>query len=131
MLKPDEHRPYIAPPHNLKIVDCEVDIQNKKDGKIILETVISKKEDANLFLPTNRNWKIYHSECFHFAIKNRYPKYDKGVIGNNFSTERITGDGNCLFRCISKEACDEECHYNFLRQQCCLFMRIKDIVEQM
>ncbi|XP_065319170.1 uncharacterized protein LOC135927147 [Gordionus sp. m RMFG-2023] len=60
----------------------------------------------------------------------RYPKYDNGVMGDNFSTERIIDDGNCLFRCISKEVCDDECHYDFLRQ-CILFMRIKDIVEQM
>ncbi|CAK9299540.1 unnamed protein product [Gordionus sp. m RMFG-2023] len=129
-LNSEENHMKVAPPHNLKIVDCEVGMQNKKDGEIILDTVISKKEETNLFLPTNRNWKIYHSERFHFAIKKRYPKYDKGVIGNDHSTERIIGDGNCLFRCISKDVCDDECHYNFLRQQCCLFMRSKDIVEQ-
>ncbi|CAK9299359.1 unnamed protein product [Gordionus sp. m RMFG-2023] len=63
--------------------------------------------------------------------KKRYPKNDNGVMGDNFSTERIIGDGNCLFRCINKEVCDDECHYDFLRQQCILFMRSKDIVEQM
>ncbi|CAK9302239.1 unnamed protein product [Gordionus sp. m RMFG-2023] len=127
MVELGSHRENIMPSNpNISAVIDKVGLLIEK-----VETVISKKNDANLFLPTNRIWKIYHSERFHFPIKKRYPKNDNGVMGDNFSTERIIGDGNCLFRCISKEVCDDECHYDFLRQQCILFMRSKDIVEQM
>ncbi|XP_065324797.1 uncharacterized protein LOC135931534 [Gordionus sp. m RMFG-2023] len=132
MVELGSHRENIMPSNpNISAVIDKVGLLIEKDNELTVETVISKKNDANLFLPTNRIWKIYHSERFHFPIKKRYPKNDNGVMGDNFSTERIIGDGNCLFRCISKEVCDDECHYDFLRQQCILFMRSKDIVEQM
>ncbi|CAK9302725.1 unnamed protein product [Gordionus sp. m RMFG-2023] len=123
MLEPDDIRPFGAPPSNLKIVDGEVDKLNRNDDEIILETVVSKKDVKNLFIPTNRNWKIYHSLRYNRDIKKRYPKFKNGIMSENFSTERIIGDGNCLFRCISKEICEDECHYHFLRSECVRFMK--------
>ncbi|XP_065318817.1 uncharacterized protein LOC135926814 [Gordionus sp. m RMFG-2023] len=131
MLEPDDIRPFGAPPSNLKIVDGEVDKLNRNDDEIILETVVSKKDVKNLFIPTNRNWKIYHSLRYNWDIKKRYPKFKNGIMSENFSTERIIGDGNCLFRCISKEICEDECQDHFLRSECVRFMKSKDMAEQM
>ncbi|CAK9296942.1 unnamed protein product [Gordionus sp. m RMFG-2023] len=125
MLEPDDIRPFGAPPSNLKIVDGEVNKLNRNDDEIILETLVSKKDVKNLFIPTNRNWKIYHSLRYNWDIKKRYPKFKNGIMSENFSTERIIGDGNCLFRCISKEICEDECHYHFLRSECVRFMKIQ------
>ncbi|CAK9299914.1 unnamed protein product [Gordionus sp. m RMFG-2023] len=131
MLEPDDIRPFSAPPSNLKIVDGEVDKLKRNDDEIILETVVSKKDVKNLFIPTNRNWKIYHSLRYNWDIKKRYPKFKNGIINENFSTERIIGDSNCLFRCISKDICEDKCHYHFLRSECVRFMKSKDMAEQM
>ncbi|XP_065320463.1 uncharacterized protein LOC135928060 [Gordionus sp. m RMFG-2023] len=130
-LNSEENHMKGAPPSNLKIVDGEVDKLNRNEDEIILETVVSKKDVKNLFIPTNRNWKIYHSLRYNWDIKKRYPKFKNGIMSENFSTERIIGDGNCLFRCISKEICEDECHYHFLRSECARFMKSKDVAEQM
>ncbi|XP_065312813.1 uncharacterized protein LOC135922357 [Gordionus sp. m RMFG-2023] len=74
-----------------------VGIQDQgKDDEIIVDTIIPKKI-GEVFLPTTRNWKVYHSKRFNFKVIGLYPKIESGILKEIFTTDHIVGDGNCFF----------------------------------
>ncbi|XP_065316290.1 uncharacterized protein LOC135925052 isoform X2 [Gordionus sp. m RMFG-2023] len=105
-----------------------VGIQDQDDE--IVDTIIPKKI-GEVFLPTTRNWKVYHSKLFNFKVIGRYPKIESGILKEIFTTDHIVGDGNCFFRCISQEISNSQDNYNYLREKCVAFMRSNDFKLEM
>ncbi|XP_065325439.1 uncharacterized protein LOC135932025 isoform X3 [Gordionus sp. m RMFG-2023] len=92
-----------------------------QDDQIIVEAIIPKKI-GELFLPQQGTGR-YITLNFNFKVIGCYPKIKCGILKEIFTTDHIVGDGNCFFRCISQEISNSQENYNYLGEECVLFMR--------
>ena len=51
--------------------------------------------------------------------------FEKIMKRNNFEIQKVSGDGNCLFRAVSDQVYGTDIHYDIIRQKCMDYLQVQ------
>ncbi|CAK9299346.1 unnamed protein product [Gordionus sp. m RMFG-2023] len=92
--------------------------------KTSFKKIQSTQDPIFIFQPTTSEWKKYHSEILGLTLNA--PQNSQNLTSTNLGdpdkVDQVLGDGNCLFRCISKEISNNEEYHEMIRMAIISFM---------
>ena len=94
---------------------------NSGDKDVSVIAAIDNSENFT-FMPTQAKWRAYHSQRLALSKPSRLKKRTAGLLGVPTESENVEGDGNCYFRCLSRELGGTENNHEKLRDAVVSFM---------